>query len=383
MSRFRFTCFLLVGIGYLPTNVNAEVTSIACRVKSPQEDSPRSFELIIDREERRILECFRSRSGIVTQEFSEISISAECPISEGGKRSFRLTRDTGAVTVSEVLTKPIVSRRTFTGECEVGQIRSSTPNSAEVPGSARQSYDVAAIQDGCKKAMQEQSSMEQTDIDNTCKCVSDTMLSEHSAVEFQGMNKEEIKRSAREANKTCYVKLGVAPQATSKKHDIQGISLGMTEQEANIVITPGKRPSLVFTKALEPSRICEIEHIFQSGTSPREMISIVSEQFNMTPVKADWSAEIAHATTSRLEEFTTMWGTTNVVVAVGGPLAQWRSLGRKLELKLNRPATPNAPNEYILKLVDEDLKKRDVAAANAKRDEGLDAQRAINPKPKF
>jgi hypothetical protein len=173
------------------------------------------------------------------------------------------------------------------------------------------------------------------------------------------------------------------PQAASKKDDIQGISLGMTEREASIVITPGKRPSLVFTKALEPPRICEIVHIFQSGTSPREMISIVSEQFNMTPIKADWSAEITHATTSRLEEFTTMWGTTKVVVAVGGLLAQWRSVGRKLELTLNHPATPNAPNEYILKLVDEDLKKGDVAAANAKRDERLDAQRAINPQPKF
>ena len=132
----RLTCFSLVAIGCIPTNVNAEVTSIVCKVKSPQDDSPRIFELILDREERRILECFRSRSGIVTQEFSEISIAAECPISEGGKRSFRLTRDTGAVTVSEVLTKPIVSRRTLTGECEVGQIPPSTPHSAEVPGSA-------------------------------------------------------------------------------------------------------------------------------------------------------------------------------------------------------------------------------------------------------
>jgi hypothetical protein len=131
---------------------------------------------------------------------------------------------------------------------------------------------------------------------------------------IQSTNKEEISRLAREAYKSCYVKSGVVPQAASKKQDIQGIRLGMTEREANVVITPGKRPSLVFTKALEPPRICEIEHIFQSGTSPREMISIVSEQFNMTPIKADWSAEIAHATTSRLEEFTTMWGTTKVVL---------------------------------------------------------------------
>jgi hypothetical protein len=33
--------------------------------------------------------------------------------------------------------------------------------------------------------------------------------------------------------------------------------------------------------------------------------------------------------------------------------------------------------------VDEGLKKRDIAAGNAKRDERLDAQRAINPQPKF
>ncbi|MCK1502008.1 hypothetical protein [Bradyrhizobium sp. 188] len=109
----------------------------------------------------------------------------------------------------------------------------------------------------------------------------------------------------------------------------------------------------------------------------------MSEQFKMTPIKADWSAEIAHASTSRLEPFTTMWGTTKMVVAVGGLIAQWRSDGLALELTLNYPTIPNAPNEYILKLVDEELKKRDTVVANAKRDAGLDAQRAINPQPKF
>lgn len=251
-----------------------------------------------------------------------------------------------------------------------------------------QSSEIAiAIQNGCSEALQTDSSMAQTDIDSICRCASDTILSEHSATDIQNMKPEDaralIRRLARDAYVSCYAKSGVVAQAPSRKDDIQGIGLGMTEREASIVITPGKRPSLVFTKALEPPRICEIEHIFQSGTSPREMISIVSDQFKMTPIKADWSAEIAHATTSRFEEFTTLWGTTKMVVAVGGLIAQWRSAGLKLELTLNHPATPNAPNEYILKLVDEDLKKRDIAAANAKRDAGLDAQRAINPRPKF
>jgi hypothetical protein len=246
---------------------------------------------------------------------------------------------------------------------------------------AAQSSEIEiAIQNGCREAVQKRSSTAQTD--SICKCVSDTILSKLSAAEIESTKKEVISRLAGEAYKSCYVKSGVV-QTASRKDDIQGIRLGMTEREASIVITLGKRPSLVFTKALEPPRICEIEHTFQSGTSPREMISIVSEQFNMKPIKEDWSAEIAHATTSRLEPFTTLWGSTKLLPAVGGLLAQWHSAGLKLELRLNYPATPNAPNEYILKLVDEDLEGSDIAAANAKRDERLDAQRAINPHPKF
>ncbi|GLR90561.1 hypothetical protein [Bradyrhizobium iriomotense] len=249
---------------------------------------------------------------------------------------------------------------------------------------ARSSEVSLVIQNACRAAIAQQAgSMAQTDTDNICKCVSDTVLGAISAADIESTKPEVITRSTRDAYKSCRVKMSVMPQEPSRKNDIQGIRLGMTEREANVVITPGKRPSLVYTKSMEPSRIFEIEHIFQSGTSPREMISIVSEQFNMTPIKADWSAEIAHATTARLEPFTTLWGTTKLVVAVGGLLAQWRSAGLKLELRLNSPATANAPNEYILKLLDEDLKKRDIDAANAKRDAGLEAQRAINPQPKF
>jgi len=104
-----------------------------CKVQSPQDDSPRVFELIIDRQEHRVLECFRSPPGIVTQEFSETSIAAECPISEGGKRTFRIIRETGAVTVSEVVTRPLLSKRNYVGKCEAGQIQPSTPSLAEAP----------------------------------------------------------------------------------------------------------------------------------------------------------------------------------------------------------------------------------------------------------
>ncbi|WFU62702.1 hypothetical protein [Bradyrhizobium brasilense] len=121
-------------LGGIPNHATAEVTGLVCKVKSPQDDSPRIFEITIDPQERRVLECFRSpSSGIITQEFSEIIVAAECPISEGGKRTFRLTRDTGAITVSEILTKPIVSRRNLSGECQVGQIQASTPKLAEAP----------------------------------------------------------------------------------------------------------------------------------------------------------------------------------------------------------------------------------------------------------
>lgn len=248
-----------------------------------------------------------------------------------------------------------------------------------------QSSEVSlVIQNACRAAVAQQTgSMAQTDIDNICKCVSDTVLGEISAADIQSTKPEALTRSTRDAYKSCRVKMSVVPQEPSRKNDIQGIRLGMTEEEAKTVVIPGKRPSLVFTKSLEPPRICEVKHVFQSGTAPREMISIVSEQFKMTPIKADWSAEIAHATTSRLEPFTTMWGTTKMVAAVGGLIAQWHSDGLALELTLNYPAIPNAPNEYILKLVDEELKKRDIVVAKAKRDAGLDAQRAINPQPKF
>ncbi|WP_194469048.1 hypothetical protein [Bradyrhizobium sp. CCBAU 51753] len=129
----RISCLpLAVVIGCTSTSANAEVTGLVCKVKSPQEDSPRIFEITIDPQERRVLGCFRAPSSqIVTQDFSEINIAAECPISEGGKRVFRLTRATGAITVSETLTQPIVSKRNLSGECQVGQIPPSIP--AEAP----------------------------------------------------------------------------------------------------------------------------------------------------------------------------------------------------------------------------------------------------------
>lgn len=134
--RIHLTCLsLIIAIGCLPTNATAGITSLVCKVRSPQDDSPRIFEITIDQQERRVLGCFRSlSSGIVTQEFSEASIAAECPISEGGKRTFRLTRETGAITVSEILTKPIVSKRNLSGECQAGEILPSTPRATEAPG---------------------------------------------------------------------------------------------------------------------------------------------------------------------------------------------------------------------------------------------------------
>ena len=64
--------------------------------------------------------------------------------------------------MSEVLTKPVVSRRTLTGKCEVGQIPSSTPSLAQGSGDkietppqfSTRSFDPAAeqmLRDKCER----------------------------------------------------------------------------------------------------------------------------------------------------------------------------------------------------------------------------------------
>ncbi|MCK1498288.1 hypothetical protein [Bradyrhizobium sp. 188] len=111
-----------------------------------------------------------------------------------------------------------------------------------------QSSEVSlVIQNACRAAVAQQTgSMAQTDTDNICKCVSDTVLGEISAADIQSTKPEVITRSTRDAYISCRVKMSVVPQEPSRKTDIQGIRLGMTEREANVVITPGKRPSLGF-----------------------------------------------------------------------------------------------------------------------------------------
>lgn len=85
-----------------------------------------AFDLIIDRGQKKLVECYGSSDGIITNEFSEDSISASCPI-VGGKRSFKIDGRTGSFTAIEEFVAPPPSReefvkpasRTYSGACEM------------------------------------------------------------------------------------------------------------------------------------------------------------------------------------------------------------------------------------------------------------------------
>jgi hypothetical protein len=95
----------------------AHAELVECKVKSASDDMAKIFDLVIDRQQKRITECYGSSNGIITNEFSESSIVAMCPIF-GGTRSFKIDRYSGAVVVTEnVASKP--KSRTYSGECEI------------------------------------------------------------------------------------------------------------------------------------------------------------------------------------------------------------------------------------------------------------------------
>jgi hypothetical protein len=95
----------------------AHAELVECKVKSASDDMPRIFDLVIDRQQKRITECYGSSNGIVTNEFSESAIVALCPIL-GGTRSFKIDRYSGAVVATENVASSRKSR-TYSGECEV------------------------------------------------------------------------------------------------------------------------------------------------------------------------------------------------------------------------------------------------------------------------
>jgi hypothetical protein len=94
---------------------------VECKVKpfgeSRDSRAAKVFGLIIDRQQRRITECYGSSNSIITNEFSETAIVALCPIL-GGTRSFKINRFSGSVVATEEVANP-PSSRTYSGECEI------------------------------------------------------------------------------------------------------------------------------------------------------------------------------------------------------------------------------------------------------------------------
>src|SRR4051812_31196093 len=103
---------LTIALGYSPP-CNAQF--VECKSSAP--GNVKVFDLTIDRQMRRILECFGSKDSITTREFSDNLISAECPI-VAGKRSFKIDRYEGTFSATEEYYSP-PTVKTLSGECQI------------------------------------------------------------------------------------------------------------------------------------------------------------------------------------------------------------------------------------------------------------------------
>jgi hypothetical protein len=108
---------------------------VHCKTNNPLAEATRAFDLIIDRGQKKLVKCYGSSDGIITNEFSEDLISASCPIL-GGKRSFKIDRRTGSFTATEEFVAPPSreefvppASRTYSGACEMSA--RSQPSVAE------------------------------------------------------------------------------------------------------------------------------------------------------------------------------------------------------------------------------------------------------------
>ena len=85
---------------------------IHCETNNSLAEATMAFDLIIDRGQKKLVKCYGSSDGIITNEFSDDLISASCPIL-GGKRSFKIDRRTGSFTATEEFVAPPPSREEF------------------------------------------------------------------------------------------------------------------------------------------------------------------------------------------------------------------------------------------------------------------------------
>jgi hypothetical protein len=173
---------------------------------------------------------------------------------------------------------------------------------------------------------------------------------------------------------------------TEVKKDILGYFPGMSKEEFL-----GRRKNgcggltAQFTKKLDQNLIKEIQFKFMSGTPPAEMIHQVTEQFKIKPIKADWSAEIKHATEGRMEYMPAIFfGKGQYALVVGGLIAKWRlDQNLSLNLNLNKPAAGTTPNEYYLVLSNKGLARLETQTEQNRIKEQEMRLHSVNPRQRF
>jgi hypothetical protein len=115
------------------------------------------------------------------------------------------------------------------------------------------------------------------------------------------------------------------------------------------------------------------------------MIVMVTEQFNMKPIKSDWRAEIEHATETRPCQVYNFWsGVKEPDLRTGGLIAEWwLDENLRLNLTLNMPTAGANPNEYILTLSSEAPAKLEIETEQRREKEDEMRARTINPSQRF
>lgn len=186
--------------------------------------------------------------------------------------------------------------------------------------------------------------------------------------------------------KQCDFSEAASSYGDGVKKDILGFSLGMSEKEfkdrggnncSRLLASTNKSLEVEFTTQFNQKIIKEIKFRFRSGTSPADMISQVTEQFKIKPIKSNWQTEIRWAESTRpckgpLFPF-----------CVGGLIAEWQTDDMSLKLTLNDPAFESHPNDYILTLSSKAIMRLERQAEQDRVKEQEMRAREINPTQRF
>jgi len=187
--------------------------------------------------------------------------------------------------------------------------------------------------------------------------------------------------------------LSVASNAAAKR-ELRGFFPGMSKEEvtekgkaagcsyapsAGCKVDDGEL-NFNFTKTLSPPLVREVVFRFKSGTQPAEMISQISSQFGVRPVKSNQQQDIIRAMGCKICYAIDRSG------KVGGVLARWQ-LGNGLSLQLDlRDYTGVGRIEiadYALFLTSQKVEAADKQAEQQARDVDAAKFRKVNPVPKF